>query len=120
MSDLLTELKNELFLIKLNNKIHAATEDNKRLKAECEKLKNKKIIAKPLEWEASELNGSTDWHDKHLGFYVSEDLAEELDSRFQASWGDSDGQYFSTLDEAKAWCQQEADNYMSQYAMVKE
>ena len=73
------------------------------------------MAAKPLEWEPT---SGTDYSDKHHGFYIARDDDEEPAYRWQADWGEGDSSHFSTLTEAKQWCQEQIDAWVREYVVV--
>ena len=54
-----------------------------------------------------------------LGFCISEDLADAPESRFSASWGESDCECFPSLEAAQAWCQEEIDRFVESIAFIE-
>lgn len=78
------------------------------------------IKAKPLEWEGGDYSQyGREWTDKKLGFCISEDLADAPESRFSASWGESDCECFPSLEAAQAWCQEEIDRFVESIAFIE-
>ena len=78
------------------------------------------IRAKPLVWEEGVPNRDgtiCEWM-AGMGFYVQLQPDEEPHLRYEANWGDIDTSSFPTLDEAKAWCQDEADAWVREWAML--
>ena len=81
------------------------------------------VTAKPLEWDEPADNGSCaakDWTDSRMGFGITFDPAEPAGSQFCASWGEViESDAFATLEEAKKWCQLQADDWILEHALVK-
>lgn len=72
-----------------------------------------KICAKPLQF--SELEHG-EWSAEPMGFYVRFDADDPDGERYIASWGEGDSEAFESFDEAKAWCQREADEWAQEIA----
>jgi hypothetical protein len=70
--------------------------------------------AKPLEWDEQ---STSEWSDKHCGFFILFDAVDEPDTPYRASWGEGDTEAFATLAEAKRWCQQEIDRWVERIAV---
>ena len=79
------------------------------------------VSAKPLEWpELKEYpNGDAQCDERHMGFVIIRRSDEPEDQRFEAAWGEGDPEFFPTLDEAKQWCQAEADRWVREFAKVE-
>lgn len=81
------------------------------------------ITAKPIEWEMAEYKnnpGYREWTDDHFGFFITEDPGDTELGRFHASWGEGETDYFETLEEAQAWCQEQIGSFISEHAVVKQ
>ncbi|MFM7008394.1 MAG: hypothetical protein ACKO0Z_03560 [Betaproteobacteria bacterium] len=74
------------------------------------------ITAKPIQWEEA---GNGEWLDREYGFSISydPDSLPELPP-YVACWGESDEDFFSTLEEAQAWCQDTINAYVRRVAVV--
>jgi len=72
------------------------------------------VRAKPLEWQE---DGPGEWCDRHHGFHITQDDQEPEENRFTASWGEGDPEWFPTLEEAQAWCQEAIDRYVREWAV---
>jgi len=70
------------------------------------------IKIKKLEWECAEYKDGAECHDKQFGFYINENIDDDPDFRFKACWGEGDAENFSTLEEAKEWCQKELSEFV--------
>jgi len=75
------------------------------------------LAAKPLEWE--EHRNGREWHDKHCGFYISHEPDDEAEYQWRAAWGEDDAEPCASLDEAKAWCQAQIDDWVQGMAVLK-
>ncbi len=65
------------------------------------------IKAQPLQWSGDK----DEWMDKRWGMHISLDEGE-----YSACWGEGDTETFKTLEEAKHWCQLEADGFIESVA----
>jgi hypothetical protein len=72
-----------------------------------------KVTASPIEWDQ---DGGYQWTDRHYGFSIIEEPGD--DKPYCATWGESDGEQFATLAEARAWCQDEIDRWIARYAVL--
>lgn len=69
--------------------------------------------ARPLEWKQDSYG---QWTDAHHGFSIL--LEEGDDLPYSAAWGEDDPEQFPTLQQAKAWCQQQLDAWVSRHVVV--
>lgn len=77
------------------------------------------ISAKPIEWRAeSSPTGNRSWVEDRYGFGIDQDDAQADEDRYMAWWGENETDYFASLEDAKAWCQQQADELVRDWAMV--
>ncbi len=78
------------------------------------------LCAKPLIFDPSRVypDGSQEWSEREMGFYVGFDPEEPEEDRYMASWGEGDPETFPTLDEAQQWCQNEADEWVRKTAFA--
>jgi len=76
------------------------------------------ITVKPCDWEEYSGTSSVEYFDSRYGCYITEDDNEEPECRFYAAWGESDGEHFSTLEDAKSYCQEEVGNFISSALMI--
>ena len=77
-----------------------------------------KIVANPITWSESK-NGD---HEGEHGLYITvkiDDAGDPHKETFLAAWGEGDSEEFDTLKEAKAWCQNQIDDYFTQYGRVE-
>lgn len=78
------------------------------------------VSAKPLEWKETEQGEQ--WDDSQFGFsitYSADDSEEhQYHYAYYASWGEGPSDSFTTLEEAKQWCQDEADALVRKWAQV--
>lgn len=75
-----------------------------------------RIVAKPLEWEQDH---DDQWSEKNpapWGFSIFLNASDP--PTYEAYWGEGDGEECATLDEAKAWCQKTADEFIAQQAIL--
>ena len=78
-----------------------------------------RLAAKSLDWEQDEENQWSEKNPVRWGFYIVLENEDELEPpEYRAYWGESDGETCATLDEAKAWCQKTADNFIADAALV--
>jgi hypothetical protein len=76
----------------------------------------------PVAWRARSLVWEPDgpnWCDPNHGFYITDSEKDDgilLDGEraFRAAWGEGEVYGFDTLDEAKAWCQQELQRWLDE------
>lgn len=71
--------------------------------------------AKQLEWMEE---SASEWSDRHHGFHITKDDEEPEEERFTAAWGEGDPEWFPTLEEAQAWCQEAIDRYIREWAVT--
>lgn len=74
------------------------------------------LTAKPIEWEQDD---DKQWSEKNpvrWGFTIQLD-DEETPAVYRAYWGESDGEACDTLEEAMAWCQRTADEFVADVAL---
>ncbi len=69
--------------------------------------------ARPLEWGDDTYTGQ--WVAQH-GFCIIHEPGSA--APYSASWGEGDAEEFATLEDAKAWCQQELDAWVRQYVVA--
>lgn len=72
-----------------------------------------RITARPLVWDQ---DSSALWTDQHHGFSIMEEPGDELP--FCAAWGEGDAEQFSSLEQAKAWCQEQIDGWVERHVVV--
>ena len=74
------------------------------------------LKARPLEWHKSDR--IPEWTDDRMGFHIG--LHDDLPANRQyvAAWGEGDAEHFATLDDAKEWCQEQADAWVRENAVV--
>lgn len=80
------------------------------------------VYAKPLTWQEEKLSrgaGWREWTDRLMGFHISFDPEDEPGSRYTASWGEGEPEDFATLEEAKTWCQSQADTWIRECASAR-
>ena len=75
-------------------------------------------VAKPFEWTHGIWPLNQQWDDSRYGFSIIYDESEEVDSRYQASWGEDDAESFATLEEAQKWCQDQIDYWVREHVLV--
>ncbi len=73
-----------------------------------------KICAKPLQFEESR----NEWFDNAMGFYIGIETDEPELGQYRAAWGEGDPEWFATLEDAKSWCQSEADAWVQKIGMI--
>lgn len=79
------------------------------------------ISAKPLQWaeeQAHPTDGWQEWSEPMMGFRIEFEPKEEPDMRYLATWGEGDSCAHATLDEAKKWCQEQADGWVRDCAQA--
>ena len=75
------------------------------------------VRAKPLQFKGAEYaDGSKEWDDSDMGFHIGFDPDEEDGERYRAACGEGESETFATLEEAKEWCQSEADKWVRKVA----
>lgn len=79
------------------------------------------VSAKPLEWKEQDGAGAElELYEPKMGFWINGDPSEEdPDYRYTAGWGEGDSESFATLDEAKQWCQDQANAFIRDNAQVE-
>lgn len=83
--------------------------------------KSARLSAKPLTWKEEALSrapGWREWVDQRMGFHISYDPEEDAGERYIAAWGEGDPESFATVEEAKAWCQDQADSWVREIAVA--
>lgn len=83
--------------------------------------KSARLSAKPLTWKEEPLSrapGWREWVDQRMGFHISYDPEEDAGERYIAAWGEGDPESFATIEEAKAWCQEQADSWVREIAVA--
>lgn len=80
------------------------------------------LTAKPIEWEQDDPKQWSEKNPVHWGFcIVLDDEDGDIDPpNYCAYWGESDGDQFDTLDEAKAWCQRTANSFIADVAQPQQ
>ena len=80
------------------------------------------LSAKTLEWQEDQIHadGGKEWYDRRMGFGVTFDPSEPEEERYCAAWGEGNSAHFPTLEQAQAWCQQWADDWVRSAAQVRE
>lgn len=78
------------------------------------------IRAKPLQWTEEKKYAESDqeWSENRMGFHIRHDTDEPEDQQYVAAWGEGEPEFFATLDDAKAWCQSEADAWIRENAII--
>lgn len=74
------------------------------------------LKAKPIEWEQDD---DKQWSEKNpvrWGFTIQLD-DDETPPVYRAYWGENDGETCDSLEEAKAWCQKTADDFIADAAL---
>lgn len=71
------------------------------------------LRAQKIEW----VHDSDSWYDNQYGFFISKDFDS---GEFLASWGEGPEDICGTLEEAKAWCQNEIDGWVQDHVKVKD
>lgn len=69
------------------------------------------ITAKPIEWIPSERY----WEESRYGFTITYDTDSK---EYSAAWGEGDDFGFESLDDAQQWCQDTADEWIGNNALV--
>lgn len=73
-----------------------------------------KIFAKPLQFTESR----NEWFDNTMGFYIGTETDEPERGQYRAAWGEDEPEWFATLEDAKAWCQSEADAWVQKIGIL--
>ncbi len=79
------------------------------------------VSAKKIEWETEgpqTPEGKQDWNEDQYGFWISFDPAYSADYPYHAQWGEGPDDSAATLDEAKKWCQDMADQFIREHAVL--
>lgn len=74
------------------------------------------VVAKPIVWEPS--GDGQQWDERQYGFSITYDPGEGDDYKYHASWGEGPEDSFGTLAEAQQWCQDYADGWVRECALV--
>lgn len=80
------------------------------------------ISAKKIEWETEGQQtpeGKQDWNEDQYGFWISFDPDDGLSEYpYHAQWGEGPDDSSATLEEAKQWCQDMADVFIRDHAVL--
>lgn len=72
------------------------------------------VTAKPISWKQDD---DGDWYESDYGFHIHSDDATP--GKYTAYWGEGDEESFDTVNEAKVWCQEQMDTWISDHAVVE-
>jgi len=74
------------------------------------------ISAKPIVWIPS--GDGQQWDEKQYGFSITYDPGEADDCQYHAAFGEGPEDTFATFDDAHKWCQDYADSFVRECALV--
>lgn len=78
------------------------------------------LKAKQLEWKDNIVPGCglSESYDNVWGFSILFDDEDTPSEPYRAAWGEGEPESFATVEEAKAWCQEQADGFIDDHGEV--